>query len=253
MTRGPDLKEVVGFWRKKLDERMKDEDRSRLPRNTLKDLVSWHHPTVAAVARDLPLGWIGGEVWRMIDTRQIPLSMGRVIGAFVRQYGLPDARSHDLAVVARNGRYTAHEFGGALSDCAREILEAQEWAKESNEETFAQMVERLVEEHLGRTQALHDELAILERRVEVFEALATTPFRASEAQAGLLERDRKMARARKNLDWNGQIALSFDPDRVSAWRAATPPTESEVCSMCGEFCAIRTVERALRPKTPASS
>ncbi len=65
-----------------------------------------------------------------------------------------------------------------------------------------------------------------------------------------LERDKKMARARKKLDWNGQIGLSFDPERVAAWRAATPPSESEVCSMCGEFCAIRTVERALRPKAP---
>ncbi len=62
---------------------------------------------------------------------------------------------------------------------------------------------------------------------------------------GALDRDRRMARARKNLDWNGQIACSLNPDKVRAWRAEVPPTESEVCSMCGEFCAIRTVERAL--------
>ncbi|MBI5143073.1 MAG: phosphomethylpyrimidine synthase ThiC [Nitrospirae bacterium] len=65
---------------------------------------------------------------------------------------------------------------------------------------------------------------------------------------GAIERDMKMARARKNLDWNGQIAQSFDPDKVKSWRAETPPTETEVCSMCGEFCAIRTVERALKKK-----
>jgi phosphomethylpyrimidine synthase len=29
---------------------------------------------------------------------------------------------------------------------------------------------------------------------------------------------------------------------------ARPPTDSEVCSMCGEFCAIRTVEQALKKK-----
>jgi len=63
---------------------------------------------------------------------------------------------------------------------------------------------------------------------------------------GAMERDRRMARARKGLDWNGQIELSFDPDKVRAWRAETPPAEDEVCSMCGEFCAIRTVERALK-------
>jgi phosphomethylpyrimidine synthase len=61
-----------------------------------------------------------------------------------------------------------------------------------------------------------------------------------------IERDRKMAECRKNLDWNGQIALSLDPERVKSWRSMVPPAEQDVCSMCGEFCAIRTVERALK-------
>jgi len=63
---------------------------------------------------------------------------------------------------------------------------------------------------------------------------------------GAMELDRKMARYRKNLDWNSQISLSLDPDKVRKWRAEVPPTESEVCSMCGEFCAIRIVEKALK-------
>jgi phosphomethylpyrimidine synthase len=63
-----------------------------------------------------------------------------------------------------------------------------------------------------------------------------------------IERDRKMAECRKNLDWNGQIALSLDPERVREWRSRVPPAEQDVCSMCGEFCAIRKVERALRKK-----
>jgi len=63
---------------------------------------------------------------------------------------------------------------------------------------------------------------------------------------GAIETDREMARYRKNLDWDGQISLSLDPDKVRKWRKDTPPTESEVCSMCGEFCAIRIVEKALK-------
>jgi phosphomethylpyrimidine synthase len=63
---------------------------------------------------------------------------------------------------------------------------------------------------------------------------------------GAMDADMKMARCRKALDWNGQIAHSLNPDKVREWRAEIPPTETEVCSMCGEFCAIRTVERALR-------
>jgi phosphomethylpyrimidine synthase len=63
---------------------------------------------------------------------------------------------------------------------------------------------------------------------------------------GAMDPDIKMAKCRKALDWNGQIAMSLNPDKVREWRAEVPPTETEVCSMCGEFCAIRTVERALK-------
>ncbi|MDA8085055.1 MAG: phosphomethylpyrimidine synthase ThiC [Nitrospiraceae bacterium] len=65
---------------------------------------------------------------------------------------------------------------------------------------------------------------------------------------GAMDQDIKMAKCRKALDWNGQIGLSLNPDKVREWRAEIPPTETEVCSMCGEFCAIRTVERALKKK-----
>lgn len=63
-----------------------------------------------------------------------------------------------------------------------------------------------------------------------------------------VERDKKMAEYRKNLDWEGQASLSFDPERVRKWRSEAPPSEEDVCSMCGEFCAIRTVEKALKKK-----
>ena len=65
---------------------------------------------------------------------------------------------------------------------------------------------------------------------------------------GAIEKDKKMAQYRKKLDWKGQISLSFNPDRVREWRGQVPPTVEEVCSMCGEFCAIKTVERALKRK-----
>ncbi len=61
-----------------------------------------------------------------------------------------------------------------------------------------------------------------------------------------IERDRAMARHRKNLNWEGQIALSFNPDKVRQCRADMPPSETDVCSMCADFCAIKTVERALK-------
>jgi phosphomethylpyrimidine synthase len=63
---------------------------------------------------------------------------------------------------------------------------------------------------------------------------------------GALDADIKMAKCRKALDWNSQIALSLNPEKVRKWRAEIPPTEKDVCSMCGEFCAIKTVEKALK-------
>jgi phosphomethylpyrimidine synthase len=63
---------------------------------------------------------------------------------------------------------------------------------------------------------------------------------------GAIEKDRMMAQSRKGLDWEAQIALSLDPERVRKWRSETPPSVGDVCSMCGEFCAIKTVERALK-------
>ena len=63
-----------------------------------------------------------------------------------------------------------------------------------------------------------------------------------------IQRDKEMARMRKALDWEGMTRAAFDPEKVRDYRAAIPPSEKEVCSMCGPFCAIRTAERALKGK-----
>jgi phosphomethylpyrimidine synthase len=52
-----------------------------------------------------------------------------------------------------------------------------------------------------------------------------------------LERDRTMAQYRKKLDWEGQIATALDPERARAMRDSRKPADSDVCTMCGEFCA----------------
>ena len=58
-------------------------------------------------------------------------------------------------------------------------------------------------------------------------------------------RDLKMARARKALDWDTQIACALDPIKARRLRDSNPPTEDgETCTMCGKFCAIRAMERA---------
>lgn len=65
---------------------------------------------------------------------------------------------------------------------------------------------------------------------------------------GAIEKDKQMTAYRKNLDWEGQISMSFNPQKIQKLRSQIPPTINEVCSMCGEFCAIKTVERVLHKK-----
>ncbi len=57
-----------------------------------------------------------------------------------------------------------------------------------------------------------------------------------------VERDRKMSVARKNLDWEAQMALAIDPKKARRLREENPPNEGDVCTMCGKFCAIKTVK-----------
>ena len=57
-----------------------------------------------------------------------------------------------------------------------------------------------------------------------------------------IERDRKMAEARKNLDWDTMLELAIDPKKASRLRAENLPDEDDVCTMCGKFCAIKQVQ-----------
>ena len=56
-----------------------------------------------------------------------------------------------------------------------------------------------------------------------------------------LERDRAMSMARWNLDWETQIKLAIDPVKAERMRKERPPSEEDVCTMCGEYCAIKMV------------
>jgi phosphomethylpyrimidine synthase len=68
---------------------------------------------------------------------------------------------------------------------------------------------------------------------------------------GAIEWDNEMARRRKALDWKGQIELSINPERARKLRASSTPKESDVCTMCGEFCSMKGVSQYLK-KEPRS-
>ena len=62
---------------------------------------------------------------------------------------------------------------------------------------------------------------------------------------GAREIDDKMADARRKLDWEGQWACAIDPETAKAIRADRSPEHDDTCSMCGKFCAVRSMNKAL--------
>jgi len=59
------------------------------------------------------------------------------------------------------------------------------------------------------------------------------------------ESDYKMSKARGELDWKTQIELSIDPKKARSYRESRRPKISDVCTMCGKYCAIKLVKEYL--------
>ena len=57
--------------------------------------------------------------------------------------------------------------------------------------------------------------------------------------------DNKMADARKNFDWDTQWECSIDPETAKSIRDDRAPEFDDTCSMCGKFCAVRSMNKAL--------
>lgn len=64
---------------------------------------------------------------------------------------------------------------------------------------------------------------------------------------GARDIDDKMADARRNLDWDAQYECALDPKTAKEIRDSRAPEEdhADTCSMCGKFCAVRSMNRAL--------
>ena len=64
---------------------------------------------------------------------------------------------------------------------------------------------------------------------------------------GARDIDDKMADARRVLDWDAQYACALDPTTAKAIRDSRMPEDdhSDTCSMCGKFCAVRSMNKAL--------
>lgn len=57
--------------------------------------------------------------------------------------------------------------------------------------------------------------------------------------------DRRMSEARKAFDWERMFDLSLDRERAQALRDRRKSKSPNVCSMCGDLCAMKMVDRLL--------
>ena len=62
---------------------------------------------------------------------------------------------------------------------------------------------------------------------------------------GARDWDDRMGEARKNLDWEAMYELSVDPKHARAVREAHPPQDETLCTMCGDFCAMKKMGNVL--------
>jgi phosphomethylpyrimidine synthase len=57
------------------------------------------------------------------------------------------------------------------------------------------------------------------------------------------ERDLDMGRARRDLQWDRMYELAIDPVHARVVRDSRSPEDSEACTMCGNYCALKIVKQ----------
>ena len=62
---------------------------------------------------------------------------------------------------------------------------------------------------------------------------------------GAMDWDNAMSKARKELDWPKMLDLAMDPEKAKAYRESSQPIDSEVCTMCGDLCAVKRSRKIL--------
>lgn len=85
---------------------------------------------------------------------------------------------------------------------------------------------------------------------DVREGLIATRIAAHAADIvkgvpGARERDERMSNARRKVDWEGMFAEAIDPEKARRYFESAPPSNESTCTMCGEQCAMRTLNTIL--------
>lgn len=65
---------------------------------------------------------------------------------------------------------------------------------------------------------------------------------------GAIEWDNEMSEARRDLNWNKMFSLAMDPEKAQEYRKNSLPIDDDVCTMCGDLCAVKRSKRVLEKK-----
>lgn len=98
-------------------------------------------------------------------------------------------------------------------------------------------------EHLGLPEAADVKEGVIASRI------AAHCADIAKGIPGAIEWDRAMSKARKELNWGKQLQLAIDPEKAKAIhgkRTGKKHASIDVCSMCGEFCAMKVSSEALK-------
>ena len=62
---------------------------------------------------------------------------------------------------------------------------------------------------------------------------------------GARQWDNDMSDARRAIDWEKMFDIALDPEKPRAYRASSKPKEENTCTMCGEQCAVKNMNKIL--------
>lgn len=97
------------------------------------------------------------------------------------------------------------------------------------------------------TPAEHLRLPALEDMREGIVAAKIAAHAADIAKGlpGARDWDDEMSRARQALDWERMFSLALEPQKPRRYREQSPPEQEDTCSMCGNLCAMRNMNKIL--------
>ena len=60
------------------------------------------------------------------------------------------------------------------------------------------------------------------------------------------ERNYKLSKARKKLDWEEQFKYVIEPEKARKYREESEAKNKDICTMCGDYCAVKAINEILK-------